>query len=288
MAAMDAAALDLGKFGGIGDQCPEAIHYETARGIGLGTGLRASAVSTSALAYSPAALALGRVYHVEGVVDYMPGFNTVALGANVVDSSTSKLGAGIGLRGFISGDGGFDGLDGRLGLAFPISDLFAVGMTGRYIDLHTEIEDADGEPVTVELAEGFTLDASLRLVPSPGLQIDVYALNFVDLNSLYVPVVMGTSFAIGASRNMSFGVDVLTDMTSYQDPKVTVGGGAEYLARGVPVRVGYLFDQARKIHAMTAGMGYADPRIGLDISLRQQVSGGDETRIIAAMRYFVR
>src|SRR5262245_40470103 len=78
------------------DQLPATA--ETARGIALGTGLRASAISTSALAYSPAALALGNLYHIEANVEYLSGLNTVALGGAAVDSSTSKLGAGIAIR----------------------------------------------------------------------------------------------------------------------------------------------------------------------------------------------
>src|SRR5262245_26555589 len=52
------------------------VSAETARGIALGTGLRASSVSTSALAYSPAALSLGNLYHIEANIDYMTAFET--------------------------------------------------------------------------------------------------------------------------------------------------------------------------------------------------------------------
>src|SRR5262249_32977134 len=82
----------------LGEKCPVPMNDETARGLALGTGSRASALSTSALAYNPAALALGRLYHVEGSVDYIPQVHAVALGGAVVDSVTSKLGAGVGLR----------------------------------------------------------------------------------------------------------------------------------------------------------------------------------------------
>jgi hypothetical protein len=101
--------------------CPVPLHSDTARGIALGTGVRASAASTSALAYNPAALVLGRLYHIEGVVDYSSAWSGAALGAAVVDSATSRVGAGIAFRGFLSGDVGVSGIDGRAGLAFPFS-----------------------------------------------------------------------------------------------------------------------------------------------------------------------
>src|SRR6476620_4800205 len=65
--------------------CPRAMAAETPRGIALGTGMRAAALSASALAYSPAALAFGHLYHIEGNVDYLGGYDTVALGGAVTD-----------------------------------------------------------------------------------------------------------------------------------------------------------------------------------------------------------
>jgi hypothetical protein len=268
------------------------IAAETARGIALGTGVRASSVSTSALAYSPAALSLGNLYHIEANLDYMTAFETVALGAAAVDSSTSKIGAGIGLRGFLSGDDGYttdygydlDGLDGRLGVGFALSDAFAIGVLGRYIDVSTETEDRDDE----ELVQGFTMDASVRVMPVEGLQIDIAALNFIDRDSPYVPVMITGALAIAAAEALSLGVDVLTDVSSFDNPQVTVGGGIEYLGgKSVPIRAGYSFDIARELHALGVGIGYTDQRIGLDLGVQQQLNQSNETRILGAVRYYV-
>jgi len=46
---------------------------ETARGMAMGTGSRASAMSSSAVAYNAAALPFGRLYHLEGIVGYTAG-----------------------------------------------------------------------------------------------------------------------------------------------------------------------------------------------------------------------
>ena len=43
----------------------------------------------------------------------------------------------------------------------------------------------------------------------------------------------------------------------------------------------------RKLHWISAGLGYTDRWVGFDISLRQEVSGGNETRVLGAFRYFV-
>jgi len=270
------------------------IAFETARGLALGTGVRASSVSTSALAYSPAALALGDLYHIEANLDYMTAFETVALGAAAVDSSTSKIGAGFGIRGFLSGEDGFatdsgydlDGFDGRLGVGFALSDAFAIGVLARYLDVWTELDDEEEDEY--ELAQGFTMDASVRITPVSGLQIDLAALNFIDRDTPYVPVMITGGIAIAAASQLSLGVDVLTDVSSFDDPQVTVGGGIEYLGgNSVPIRAGYFFDIARELHALGVGIGYTDQRVGLDLGVQQQLNQGNETRIQAAVRYYL-
>ena len=273
------------------EECPKPVAAETARGLALGAGGRASSVSTSALAYSPGALTLGNLYHIEGNVDYMSEFKTVALGAAVVDSSTAKLGAGVGLRGFLSGDEGLSGLDGRLGIALALSEAFSIGVSGRYISLSTDIPEGD-DIVSVKLARGFTMDASMRVTPTPGVQFDVGALNFIDRNSPYVPTVLTGALAIAIGQEVTTGVDVLADMTSFDKPGITLGLGAEYLGGNtVPVRLGYSADLARKIHALSLGIGYTDQQIGLDIGLKQELqrpgSAKPETRIMGAVRYYV-
>jgi hypothetical protein len=259
--------------------CPQAVAAESSRGLALGTGVRASALSTSALAYSPAALSLGNLYHIEGNVDYMSAVKTAALGGAVVDSSTSKLGAGIGLRGFLSGADGYGGIDGRLGLGLALSDAISLGVGARYISL-TQYD--------MKLARGFTMDASLRVTPVTGVQIDLGALNFIDVNSPYVPVTLTGGVAVSAMSALSIGADVLTNMSSFASPQIIVGGGAEYLAgESVPLRLGYSADVARGIHAIGAGIGYTDQRVGLDLGLRQEIKGGHATRIMGAVRYYV-
>jgi hypothetical protein len=191
------------------------------------------------------------------------------------------------LRGFLSGDGGYDGLDGRLGLGLSLSEAFAIGLAGRYITLTTQ-ETVGDETETNTLAQGFTLDASLRVMPTDGLQIDVAALNFVDLEDAEVPVTIVTSMAFAVIDTFSLGADVLVDLSTFDKAALTVGGGIEFLAgASIPLRAGYRGDLARETHAITAGVGYVDAQVGFDIGLRQNVAGDKETRVMAAMRYYV-
>ena len=271
----------------LGKACPLPLNVESARGLALGAGLRASAISTSALAYNPAGLVLGKLYHIEGMVDYMADLETVALGGAVVDSATSKVGAGIGLRGFL-GSSGIGGIDGRLGLAFPFSDAVSLGVTGRYINVSDDTPAVDGAARSARLAKGFTMDASLRVAPVPELQLNVASYNFISLNSVYAPLLVGGGAALAVAEIAMVGADVIVDTSSWKKPDVTIGGGAEvFAARTVPIRVGYSYETKRTQHTLSCGLGYTDSSVGFDISLRQQLGGGGDTRIVGAFRFYV-
>lgn len=277
----------------LGKSCPRALQTESARGLALGTGMRASAMSTSALDYNPAALVLGRVYHVEGLVDYMADMKTVALGGAVVDSSTSRLAAGFGLRGLLSGEGGMGGIDGRLGLAFPFSDAISIGLSGRYMAVNQDqLSMTDMMVHSVRLAKGFTLDSSLRIAPLPNVQLDVTAYNLLrlsgDLANAYAPFILGGGFAVGIADVANIGADVLVDMTSYSSAATIFGGGAEvFLGTSIPLRIGYNYDVKRTQHTLSFGIGYTDSSVGFDLSLHQDIGGIGDTRIAAAFRFFV-
>ena len=271
----------------LGKACPLPFNAETPRGAALGTGQRASAISSSALAYNPAGLVLGKLYHIEGLVDYMVDMKTVALGGAVIDSATSKVGAGISLRGFL-GSGGIGGIDGRLGLAFPFSEAVSIGVTGRYMNISDDTPVVDGVARSARLAKGFTMDASLRVAPVPQVQLNIASYNFINLESAYAPILVGGggSFAIGEIALI--GADVITDLTSYKTADVTVGGGAEvFAARTVPIRAGYSYETKREQHTISFGLGYTDNSVGFDLSLRQQLGGAGDTRILGSFRFHV-
>jgi hypothetical protein len=268
----------------IAKTCPQALNSDSARGVALGTGVRATAISTSALAYNPAAMAVGRLYHIEGAVDYMPDRHTVALGGAVVDSSTSRLSAGLSLRGFVSGDDGIGGIDGRIALALPFSEAVSLGIAGRYLSAkHTNKALDIGRP-----AKGFSLDASLRVAPIPTVQLYAGGYNLIDYDSAYAPLMVGGGAGVGIGSVAVVGADVLVDLSSFRTAGVIAGGGIELLAgQAVPIRAGYSYDTKREQHAFSVGLGYTDAAVGLDISLRQDMGGAGDTRLMGAFRFFM-
>ncbi len=265
---------------------PRPESAETTRGVAMGTGARASAMSTAALLYNPANLGMARLYHIEGNAAYDPGSSIWSLGAAVVDSSSGPLAAGLAFRGLLdAGDSGYSGIDGKLALGLPLSDAIGIGLAGRYVAINRTTQDDEDEE---ELVSGFTMDASIRVTPVDGFHIAGYAQNLIALDSALAPVIVGGGMSLQIGDSLVMGGDVLADLTTFEHAALTVGGGAEYLAGGsAPVRLGYRYDLEREIHTVTGGIGYVDAQFGVDLAIGRDVVGGDDTDLQVALRYFV-
>jgi hypothetical protein len=284
-----AAALAVATFSGTARAQDRPDGTDTARGVALGTGARASAAATSAVAYNPANLALARLYHVESALAYDPRAGRFGLVAAIVDSTTSPVAAGLSFRGIVGGDtSGFSGYDGRLALGFALSDAVSLGVTGRYLSVDRVGQLPEG--THRRLARGFTFDAALRVTPWTGLHLAALATNVLDLESPIAPLQVGGGASYTFGGAVTIAADVLVDLSrGVEGAPLTVGGGVEWLTGGhVPLRVGYAWDQQRNLHVVSGGLGYVDQKVGLDLSLRQDVSGGRDTQLFASFRYFVR
>lgn len=270
----------------------QAVDLETPRGLALGTGVRATAGSTSSVAYNAAALPIASVYHLDALVGYAPSGHQLTFGGLVADSMTSTINAGLAVRGFAApGQTGHSGWDGRLALALPLSTDFAVGVTGRYLDVRQEGDSPRADVQAGDsLVRGFTMDASARLsLGGDGARFHLAALaeNLIDLGSDLAPRRVGGSGALTLEQ-LTLGGDVLVDLTTRDEVSLLAGGGIEYLAGGqIPVRAGYRFDEARDQHAVTAGLGYLETSFGAELALRQQVQGSRDTELLLTLRYFV-
>ncbi|MCS6797940.1 MAG: hypothetical protein NZ898_05345 [Myxococcota bacterium] len=258
---------------------------ETARGIALGTGARASASSTSSLAYGVAGLPLARLYHVELSAGHLPELRAWFVAAGVVDSVSNRLAAGLGVRRLFGQQGGVEGWDGRLGLALPIGDAVAIGVTGRWIDFECSGQCGDDGAVRdgADLGSGLTLDASVLVAPARAVRIALLGYNLVDRDTPLAPTRLGGSAAVLVGESLVVGADVLADVGG--PVAWTTGGGVEYLAAGrYPLRVGYAWEQAHGRHWLTGGAGYVDQHVGVDVGVAYTLEVG--ASIHAALRYF--
>lgn len=280
---------------------PEA-RIESTRGMALGTGARASAASTHAQADNASNLVVGPLYHMESFIGYQPSLKRVALGVALVDSMTSRLAAGASAR-MLLGDnraGDNAGWEIKGGIGIPIVNMLSVGVSGRFV--RYTLSDPNARPEKpVEMGEepdqsfklkAFSLDANFTLRPIPGLSLAGLAYNMIDTKSPLAPRMVGGSAAFSFGRSgFGLGGDVLVDLNSHKlfdGVKLQMGGGMEYLMEGrIPLRAGYLYDQGREQHAVTGGVGFVEQQVGVHLSLRQVVSGGNDTTLMGALQYFV-
>ncbi|MCB9613316.1 MAG: hypothetical protein H6721_08705 [Sandaracinus sp.] len=267
---------------------PRESTYETARGLGMGTGARASAAGTSALAYNPANLTLAPVYHLESFAAYIPNDRSWMYGGAVADSVTNKLAAGFSMHGVYGNeDRNYRGFDSRLALSVPFSDAIAVGIAGRYVRLRSRTENENGERVGPGV-KAFTLDAGIRVTPTAGLHLAFVGQNLIPTDSSLAPMILGGGVSYSYEALFTIGVDVLVDLTTFDSAELLLGGGAEVLIAGqVPIRLGYRRDQGRELNQITAAVGYVDQKVGIDIALRQDIGGPKETQLLFAFRYHV-
>jgi hypothetical protein len=74
------------------------------------------------------------------------------------------------------------------------------------------------------------------------------------------------------------------------DSAARYGGGVEWFIRskqnGYPIRAGAVRDNALKATYLSGGLGMATMKFGIDLGARRQIKNGDETVILASMRFF--
>lgn len=262
---------------------------ETARGMAMGLGARASATSTSGLAYNAAGLSIGRLYHIESSVAYEPQQSRFNAGASLIDSYSGPVNAGVNFR-YVHGNGysGHGGYDGRVALGLPLGEHFAIGLTGRYMSFWQE-----GQEEADPYAEHVTFDASVRVTPIPGLHIAALGYNLIDVGSPLAPLRAGGGISYTIDGTFTLAFDGLADFTTFQNedgsmrPEAMLGGAAEYFTGEVPIRAGYIYDTGRGIHYVTAGVGWTNREMGIEIGYRQQVTGDMNTWLLASYRYFI-
>ena len=263
--------------------------FESTRGLGMGTGARASAVGTSAIAYNPANLALARLYHVGAFVGFVPQAGAWSFGSAIADSVTSQLTAGLSFRGIYgNGSRNYRGYDGRLALAYGLSPAIALGVSGRYVRLSSEDQNEAGQTVGAGV-KAFTVDAAIRVTPVEGLHIAALGYNLIRTKSPLAPMLLGGSASYSMGTTFSIAADVLIDMTTFAKAQVIFGGGAEYLAGDtVPIRIGFRREHGRKLNQITAAVGYVDQNFGVDLALRQDIASDEsDTQLLLSFRYHV-
>ncbi len=273
---------------------------ETARSAGMAGGLRAWGSGTSAMFLNPANLAEAQAYHLEGIVQLTPEASRQAYGAAIMDSITNRLAGGVSFVGsFIDPDGlNRQSMDGRISLAYPISDRFLIGLGGRYFR-GTQLGTGpfgnskfsgglvDGTGGRSPFVETVTFDAGVTLKPTEALAISLVGQNLTFPNNGVLPTILGGGIGYAAS-GFTIEVDGLADLNSWGTPTARVLGGAEYLVGGiVPLRAGYRFDQGAEQHSLSFGVGYVSREFSIEAAVRRAIDDRGPTTVVIGLAYFL-
>ncbi len=269
--------------------------HETPRTAALGGASRAIGTDLNAMFANPASIAASRVYHMGALAQVWPQAQRQSYGLAAVDSATGRLAAG--LSGFYTVQDS-EGLrrkatDGRLALAFPLSEQLLVGVTGKYLKLRQDglgplgASFASGGLSNEPIVNGFSFDAGLTVRPSNLLSLGVVGTNLTNPGDGFRPLGVGGGIGIG-KREFSLEGDVAADFTTFQKTTLRYMVGGELLAAGsYPLRLGYRFDQFLKNHALSGGLGYIDRQFSVEASVRHSVSGDRSTAIFFGLQIFL-
>ena len=269
---------------------------ESTRSVAMGGATAALGTSTTALYDNPANLPFARVYHFEAGARFSPEARRQTYTAAVADSVTNRFSGGLaGSYSILDPDGiARTWTDARLSLAAPLGEAIAIGVAGRYLDMHQAVGKG---PFGASLASdgtsgstiwtGFTADAGITVMPVTGLRMGFIGKNLTFPNNGLLPTMAGGGIGY-TTEAFAIEVDSLVDFTTWGAPRPRVGGGVElFLANHVPLRAGYRFDAGQRVQSVTFGLGYIDKKFGIEASGRRDVVADHPmTSMAISLRYF--
>jgi hypothetical protein len=287
----------------LGSQAAAAQDLVGSRSLAMGGTLRAAPSADAAVLLNPAGMSLGKSYHVNGLYEYRASDAASLAHVSVVDSFTARVAAGL-FYSFAHATptvslpvcGGqvfslaetFNTHEAGLALAYPLAQMFHIGLTGKYV--YQSVEQPEGTPEAAkrEGISGFTMDVGGIFRPMPALHLAVTGQNLVGLSSVFYPRLLGlgVSYALGTRLLAEF--DSVLNFSTDEKVKASYHVGGElFLAGAYALRAGYMYDSLRVANYVSGGLGLVSKKIALDFGLRQMVSGGAETTVAFSLRLFL-
>jgi hypothetical protein len=261
----------------------------TPREIALGEALRGGATGASSVDLNPAGLPLNRELVFEGGYGYRATDSASLIGVSACDSTNAVPGCF-----FYNYAGSNPELDamtshrsthiGGLSLSRALAPRILVGTTAKYYRFKSDMAgDSDASGTTFDIGATIRFNAMLNLgVSAQNLWSTTESPQFPRAvgGGLYAHIVSSLAISFDARWRLD------------GDTTARYGGGAELFLRGsggqtgYPIRIGALHDNGLDATFLSAGLGFSSMRFGIDVAGRRQISGGDETLIVASMRIF--
>ncbi|HEY4223722.1 MAG TPA: hypothetical protein VGO62_20335, partial [Myxococcota bacterium] len=282
-----------------------AQDFVGTRALSLSEAYRATATGNDAIYFNPAGIDVIPRYAVElnYQLDLKAQEHTVDI--SVVDSKTSPMAAGISYT-FDDQLAARQAIQHKatLALAYPVFDrLLSVGAGLKYVNVSDAILGNYLNALSADVGFLSRLPGGIsvagvgyNLIPiqsqrAPlsagfGANLDLGPLSAVFFgggpslgprqNAAGMPINSTLGDLVGPLSGLTIEGDWNIDFVTLYGPKSRISGGLEYLAfDSVPLRAGYLWDEATQDQKVSVGAGFIVPYFGLDVAYQQSVLHSD-------------
>ena len=262
------------------------------REIAVGEAMRGSATGASAIGLNPAGLPLNRELVFEGGYGWRGTDDATLIGVSACDSTNAAPGCFfydyLGTNPELAGMTGTRRTHvGGMALSRLLLPRVMVGATVKYFDFKS---DMAGE--MSQSGFNFDLGATLRLTHMINFGFSGQNL-YASEKSLQFPRALGGGFHARPMPNLALGFDARWRVDDEDVAKsIRYGGGAELFLSGTrgqtgyPLRIGALRDNGLEATYLSGGIGMATMKWSIDLAARREVKGGDETMVLASMRFW--
>jgi hypothetical protein len=259
------------------------------RELALGGGMRAASIGALGTSLNPAGTALTRELVFEGSYGYRPDDSASLVALTACDSTNAVPGCFYYRYASVTPTlaGGMDlhqrSHVGGMTLSRPVSPRFILGVGVKYWNVARD-------DMSDEADSGVNWDLGSLLRVTDTLNLAVVGYNIKGSTSTEFPRAMGAGATLRPSPALAVTFDGLWDLDT-DGATGRYGGGLEYFVStqqgkvGYPLRAGALHDVARGTF-ISGGLGFATPKMGLDVGVQKQVADGDELQISASLRVF--
>lgn len=263
------------------------------REIAVGEAMRGGATGASAIGLNPAGLPLNRELVFEGGYGWRGTDSATLIGVSACDSTNAAPGCFfydyLGTNPELGGMTGSRTTHvGGMSLSKLLLPRVMIGATVKYFNFKSDMAG--------EMAQsGVTADFGLTLRLTQMINLGVAGQNLYSTEDTHpmFPRAVGGGFHARPLPNLALGFDArwLLDADKVSS-SIRYGGGAELFLSGqhgqtgYPLRIGALRDNGLGSTYVSGGLGMATLKWSVDLAARREVKGGDETMILASMRFW--
>ncbi len=261
------------------------------REIAVGEALRGGATGASGVDLNPSGVGLNRELVFEGGYGYRAADSASLVGVSACDSTNAMPGCFF--YGYAGASPTQDGMTlhrtthvAGLALSRALVPRILIGATAKYYHFNSSMPGESNTSGTT-----FDLGVTVRLTDLFNLGLSAQNL-WASSSTPQFPRAFGGGLYANLASTFALSFDARWKLDG-DDRSARYGGGGELFLRtnggqnGIPLRGGVVHDDAGPgATYVSAGLGFASISWGIDVAGRRQVDGGDETLILASMRFY--